>query len=134
LAKSQEICSCLNVADKENLIIIKLTKLLIIRILHTLVWVFFNAVLAYLFYAVIINKIDKCIWIGLGLFVLEAIILVLFKMICPLTIMARKYSDSDKENFDIFLPEWLAKHNKTIYTGLLGVVIIILIYRLITNE
>ena len=111
-----------------------MTKLVIIRILHTLIWVFFNAVLAYLFYAVIINKIDKWIWIGLGLFVLEGIILVLFKMMCPLTVMARKYSDSGKENFDIFLPEWLAKYNKPIYTGLLGVVIAILIYRLITNK
>ena len=109
-------------------------KFLFIKILHTLVWLFFNAVLAYLFYAVINNKIDKWVWIGLGLFVIEGIILVLFKMMCPLTVMARKYSGSAKENFDIFLPEWLAKHNKTIYTGLLAIVIIILIYRLITNK
>ena len=30
--------------------------------------------------------------------------------------MARKYSDSTKANFDIYLPEWLAKYNKEIYT------------------
>jgi hypothetical protein len=111
-----------------------LTKLLFIKILHTLVWLFFNAVLAYLFYAVITNKINKWIWIGLGLFVLEGIILVLFKMMCPLTLIARKYSDSAKANFDIFLPEWLAKHNKTIYTGILAIVIIALTYRMVTNK
>lgn len=112
----------------------KLTKLLAIKTLHTLVWVFFNAVLIYLFYAVICNKINKWTWIGLGLFFAEGIILALFKMMCPLTVMARKYSDSAKENFDIFLPEWLAKNNKTIYTGLLTVVIAGLIYRMITNQ
>jgi hypothetical protein len=73
------------------------------------------------------------VWIGLGLFVLEGIILLLFKMRCPLTVMARKYSDSTRDNFDIFLPNWLAKNTKRIYTGLLVVVVIILVCRLILN-
>lgn len=80
--------------------------------------------------AVVINKIDKWVWIGLSLFALEGIILVLFKMMCPLTIIARKYSDSSKDNFDIFLPNWLAKNNKLIYTIFLSIILIILVFRL----
>lgn len=76
-------------------------------------------------YAVIIGKIDLWLWIGYGLFVLEGITLVIFKFICPLTVMARKYSNSSKANFDIYLPNWLAKHNKLIYTIILAVIIII---------
>ena len=110
-----------------------MTKLFLIKTIHTFVWLFFNAVLIYLFYAGISNKIDKWTWIGLLLFVVEGLVLVVFKMMCPLTIMARKYSASTKENFDIFLPEWLAKYNKTIYTSLLVIAIIIIIYRLLTN-
>ena len=109
-------------------------KLLLIKSLYTAVWIFFNIVIFYLLYAVLINKIDKWIWIGLGLFVMEGLVLVIFKMICPLTIIAGKYSDSAKENFDIFLPNWLAKYNKTIYSSLLGIIIAILIFRLLMDN
>jgi len=109
-------------------------KLTAIKIIHTIVWLFFNAVLVYLFYAVIANKIGKWVWIGLGLFFVEGIVLLLFKNFCPLTIIARRYSNSLKDNFDIYLPNWLAKYNKIIYTSLLGVIILILGYRLLLNQ
>jgi hypothetical protein len=108
----------------------KADKLLIIKITHTMIWLFFNVVIFYLLYAVIVNKIDKWVWICVGLVMLEGVVLLLFKMFCPLTVMARKYSDSTKDNFDIFLPNWLAKYNKLIYTSIFGVAIIILLYRI----
>jgi hypothetical protein len=108
-----------------------ISKLGIIKLTHTIIWIFFNVVIFYLLYAVIAGKIDKWIWIGLGVFLLEAIVLLIFKMKCPLTIIARRYSDSDKHNFDIYLPNWLAKHNKMIYFSILVFIILILIYRLI---
>jgi hypothetical protein len=83
-------------------------------------------------YAVIINKIDKFVWIGIGLIVLEGIVLMLFNKVCPLTIIARKYSDSTKDNFDIYLPNWLAKWNKLIYTTLFMLIVFGLIYRIFT--
>lgn len=109
----------------------KTDKLLKIKIIHTLIWLFFNVVIFYLLYAVIMDKIDLWIWICIGLVVLEGMVLLSFKMFCPLTVMARKYSDSTKDNFDIFLPNWLAKYNKLIYTTIFGIAIFILIYRLI---
>ncbi len=108
-------------------------KLVLIKIVHSIVWLFFNAVLFYLFYAVITNRIDNWVWIGLGSFLAEGIVLLIFRNFCPLTLIARRYSDSTKDNFDIYLPEWLAKYNKKIYTSLLGIVILILAYRLATN-
>ncbi len=109
------------------------SKLILIKLLHSLVWLFFNVVLAYLFYAVITNRVDKWVWLGLGSFLAEGIVLLLFRNFCPLTLVARKYSDSAKDNFDIYLPEWLARYNKRIYTSLLGVVVLILLFRLATN-
>jgi hypothetical protein len=106
------------------------TKLIIIKTIHTLVWLFFNVVIFYMLYAVIVNKLNIWLWIGYGLFVLEGIALLLFKFFCPLTVMARKYSSSTRANFDIYLPHWLAKYNKLIYTSILGVIIIITIYQL----
>jgi hypothetical protein len=105
--------------------------LLLIKILHTAVWVFFNVVLMYLFYAAITGKIDLRVWVGIGLFGVEGIILLHFKNTCPLTILARKFSASTKDNFDIFLPDWLARNNKLIYSILLGICILIVIHRLL---
>lgn len=108
------------------------TKLTSIKILHTIIWIFFNVVLGYMIYAVVADKIDKWVWIGIGLIILEGIVLLIFRNKCPLTVVARKYSDSSADNFDIFLPNWLAKHNKLIYTSIFLITIGILIYRIAT--
>lgn len=107
------------------------TKLKLIKISHSIIWLFFNVVIFYMLYAVLVNKIDKWLWICYGLIITEAIILVIFKLFCPLTVLARRYSSSEKANFDIYLPEWLAKHNKAVYTSIVGVITIILIYQLL---
>ncbi len=107
-------------------------KLNIVKTIHTAIWLFFNVVIFYLGYAVISNKIDKWVWICLSLIILEGVVLLLFKKMCPVTLIARKYSTSARDNFDIFLPNWLAKHNKLIYTSIVILIVIILVYRLNT--
>jgi hypothetical protein len=107
--------------------------LIIIKTLHTIIWLFFNVVIFYLLYAVIINKIDKWVWICVVLVLLETLTLLAFKWFCPLTVWARRYSDSTKNNFDIYLPEWLAKYNKMIYGGIFILSIVILLFRLFLN-
>ena len=100
-----------------------------IKTVHTIIWLFFNMVFLYMVYAVIVNKIDKYVWIGMSLFALEIIVLLVFKGKCPLTIIARRYSNSAKDNFDIYLPNWLAKNNKVIYSVFLIVFLGGLVYR-----
>ena len=68
---------------------------------------------------------------SIGLILLEGFVLLAFKNLCPVTLIARKYSGSTKDNFDIFLPNWLAKYNKLIYTTLFIIVLLILVYRLV---
>lgn len=109
----------------------KEAKLTIIKIIHSVVWIFFNVVIFYLYYAAIANKIGKWVWICIALILVEALILLIFKKLCPITLIARRYSDSTKDNFDIYLPNWLAKHNKSIYTTLFIIVVAILIFRLL---
>lgn len=105
-------------------------KLVTIKLIHTAIWIFFNVVIFYLLYAVLVNKIDKWVWIGLSLIILEGLVLLIFKNVCPVTIAARKYSDSTRDNFDIYLPEWLARYNKQIYTSIVGIIVIILLFRI----
>jgi len=103
--------------------------LILIKTIHTAIWIFFNVVIFYFLYAVLIDKVDRWAWICLGLILMEGIVLLIFKKMCPVTIIARKYSDSNKDNFDIYLPNWLAKYNKLIYTIIVLIGVIILIYR-----
>ncbi len=111
-----------------------MTKLTAIKVLHTMIWVFYNLVLFYLLYAVLANKINMWVWISISLVVLEGIILLVFKMKCPLTVVARKYSDSTDDNFDIYLPNWLAKYNKLIYTSIFIIAIVVLVFQLACNR
>ncbi len=103
--------------------------LIVIKVIHTAVWLFFNVVIFYMLYASITAKFDKWLWICYGLVLLEGITLFINRSFCPLTLIARNYSNSTKDNFDIYLPNWLAKYNKLIYTAILIVIILITIYQ-----
>lgn len=106
-------------------------KLVAIKALHTAVWVFFNVVIFYLLYAVITDRIDHWFWVALSLIGLECLVLLVFRMVCPSTLIARRYSDSDAANFDIYLPLWLAKYNKLIYGLILAGILAGLGWRLL---
>lgn len=88
-----------------------------IKLLHTVVWAFFVACIV---------AIPVCAWTGklgaAGLFILvvlgEVAVLALNRWRCPLTDVAARYTEERADNFDIYLPEWIARHNKTIFGGL----------------
>jgi hypothetical protein len=107
------------------------SKLTLIKIIHTLIWIFFNFVIFYMLYAAIANKLDRWLWMSYGFVVLEGLILATFKSHCPLNLLARKYSNSTKDNFDIYLPNWLAKYTKLIYTTIVAIALIITIYQIL---
>lgn len=48
----------------------------------------------------------------------EVVVLVANRWRCPLTDVAARYTDDRRDNFDIYLPLWLARHNKEIFGGL----------------
>lgn len=108
-------------------------KLLTIKIAHTVIWLFFVAVIFYVLYSGITGKVNTYTWIAIALVIGEGLTLVIFKMFCPLTLMAKKYSDSDKDNFDIFLPNWLAKNNKLIFTSLFVIGLMLVVYQSLNN-
>ncbi|MBD1856401.1 MULTISPECIES: hypothetical protein [Leptolyngbya] len=107
------------------------SKLTLIKVIHTLIWVFFNFVIFYMLYAAIANKLDRWLWISYGFVFLEGLILLIFNSYCPLNLLARKYTNSTKDNFDIYLPNWLAKYTKLIYTTIFAIVLIITLYQVL---
>jgi len=108
--------------------------LILIKILHTFIWIFFNFVIFYMLYAAIANKLDIWLWIGYGFVFLEGLTLLTFKSHCPLNLLARKYTNSTKDNFDIYLPSWLAKYTKLIYTTIFGIIFMITIYQIFNQQ
>jgi len=89
-------------------------RLRAIRLLHTAVWaVFAGSIVA----------IPVLAWQGrfgaagvLAALVLgEVVVLWLNGWSCPLTAVAARYTDNRSPNFDIYLPEWLARYNKQIF-------------------
>lgn len=107
-------------------------KLLYIKIIHTIIWLFYVFIIGYILYASVYNIINLYLFIAIGFVVLEGIILLIFKWKCPLTVIGYKYSNNHEVGFDIFLPKWLAKNNKSIFSAIFAIGVIITIYRLLT--
>ena len=103
-------------------------KLFWIKLVHTLIWAFFVGVIFYVLFSGITGNINTFTWVAMALVIGEGLVLLIFKMFCPLTLLARKYSDSTKDNFDIFLPNWLARNNKLIFTTifLIGLALVLI--------
>jgi len=45
----------------------------------------------------------------------EVLVLLANRLRCPLTDIAARYTDDRRDNFDIYLPQWLARYNKLIF-------------------
>ncbi|MCA8911786.1 MAG: hypothetical protein KDB82_08780 [Planctomycetes bacterium] len=89
----------------------------LVRAVHTVVWVFFVGVILAL---PVLGWFGCFGWalVGIGLVVFEGAVLLANRGRCPLTNIAARYTESREPNFDIYLPAWLAKNNKLIFTTL----------------
>lgn len=105
-------------------------KLVLVKTLHTLIWLVMVCIIGYVIWSGITGNISVYSWLAVVAVCIEGIVLLVFKGSCPLTVIAREYSDSAKDNFDIYLPNWLARYNKQIFTTLFlaGLVLMLLRY------
>jgi hypothetical protein len=81
---------------------------------HTIIWAFLAASIVALPVVALANHLR---WAGaLSVIILiECVIIVVNRGKCPLTAVAARYTQDRSDNFDIYLPEWLARHNKVIF-------------------
>ena len=91
-------------------------KLFSVKLIHTVIWAFFVTLIGYIMYCGVADRITAYTWVAAGLVIVEGLVLLAFGGRCPLTLVARSYSTADGDNFDIFLPNWLARYNKLIFT------------------
>ena len=92
--------------------------LVAIKLLHTAIW----AWLAFCVLALpVANLLDRKGWAAVfsAFIIAELVVLAFNRGRCPLTPLAALYTDDRRENFDIYLPRWLARNNKKIFGSLL---------------
>jgi hypothetical protein len=94
-----------------------------IKVAHTIVWAFFVSCILAIPVASWRGEHRTAAWLAAAV-AGEVAILVANKWRCPLTSVAARYTEDRHENFDIYLPEWLAKHNKSIFGALYVAVIV----------
>jgi hypothetical protein len=102
-----------------------------IKIVHTVVWALF---------AGSIVAIPVLVWLEhwrvaavlIALVLVECAVLVVNGMRCPLTAVAGRYTQDRRDNFDIYLPLWLARRNKEIFGSLFVAGLLLAIIRWVT--
>jgi hypothetical protein len=94
-------------------------KLRVIKAIHTLAWAFFVVCIAGIPLLARVGRFGLALFI-IGIVAIEVAVIVLNGWQCPLTAVAARYTDDRRPNFDIYLPEWLARYNKEIFGSLFG--------------
>jgi hypothetical protein len=61
-----------------------------------------------------LSRFQEAAW-SAGIVLLEVLVLVFNKFACPLTGVAARYTEDRRDNFDIYLLVWIARHNKGIF-------------------
>ena len=85
-----------------------------IKVLHTVIWAFFAACIFAIPLFTALSRLGVAA-VFAAIVLLEVAVLLVNGMICPLTDVAAQYTNDRRANFDIYLPEWLARHNKAIF-------------------
>ncbi|MDB5860276.1 MAG: hypothetical protein JWQ76_3965 [Ramlibacter sp.] len=88
-----------------------------VKAVHTLAWLFFAGCIAALPVASWngAHVVAACL---AAIVFAEVLVLAFNKWSCPLTAVAARYTEDRRPNFDIYLPQWLARYNKHIFGSL----------------
>jgi len=108
-------------------------KLNIIKLAHTIVWGIFVVAILYVLYAGLFDRVTKLVWFCIAAVLIEAVVLLINKWKCPFTSFGYKYTKNHDVGFDIFLPVWLAKHNKVIFSTLFTIGFALVLWRVLNN-
>jgi hypothetical protein len=93
---------------------IEAVALTAIKFSHTVIWAFLAGCILALPIAGFRHRFDWAIVLS-AITLVECGALALNRGRCPLTDLAARFSDEQTDNFDIYLPNWLARYNKAIF-------------------
>lgn len=88
--------------------------LILVKTVHTIVWAFCAACIL----ALPVAALAGHFWLATGLtaaVLVEVAVLFANRWRCPLSDVALPFTADRRDNFDIYLPLWLARYNKQIF-------------------
>jgi len=85
-----------------------------IKLIHTVIWALFvGCILAIPVSSHATNFHLSGVLIGVVTF--EVLVIAVNRGRCPLTAVAARFTEDRRDNFDIYLPAWVARYNKAIF-------------------
>lgn len=103
--------------DVPHAAVVSAHKLRQIKLLHTAIWAIMAGAILLLPLAGWFGR--SHVALGLSVLILgECGVLALNRGRCPLTDVAARHTEDRADNFDIYLPLWLARNNKRIFGAL----------------
>jgi hypothetical protein len=85
-----------------------------IKALHSAVWLFMTMCILLIPVAALRGLFRISAMLG-GVIAIECAVLFFNGGKCPLTSIAARYTEDRADNFDIYLPLWLARYNKLVF-------------------
>ena len=90
------------------------SMLRVIKIVHTVAWAALVAVIFAIPVMAWLNRLTPVVVLT-AVMLAEVAVLLANGWRCPLTLLAARYTDDRRANFDIYLPLWLAANNKRVF-------------------
>ena len=102
----------------------------LLKVTHTAIWVIMTTANFLAFYFALVGRFDWWFFLCVALLGGEIVVIVVNRWHCPLTDVMARYTTERKANFDIYLPEWLARNNIKIFSVLIVLeIMVVLIQR-----
>jgi hypothetical protein len=85
-----------------------------IKLLHTVIWLFIASCIVAIPVAAALRRFPLAAVLA-ALVLVECMVLAVNRCRCPLTDLAGHFTAERMDNFDIYMPLWLARRNKQIF-------------------
>jgi hypothetical protein len=95
------------------------SALTMVKVLHTAVWAVMVALILLVPLTAWTHRWALTAWFS-GVVWVECAVIAVNRWKCPLTHVAERFTADRRPNFDIYLPEWLARENQVIFGSLFG--------------
>ncbi len=108
-------------------------RLTAIKLLHTAVWAVLAGCIVALPAAAFLRHFGWALILTI-IIIGECVVLAANRGRCPMTDWAARFTADRADNFDIYLPNWLARYNKTIFGSLFVVNEVVVLWQWLANR
>ena len=101
----------------------------LVKAFHIFFFLLMTVLLLAFSYEMLVGRVTAWSWATVGFFVLEGVILMLYKWECPLTKLAESLGLENGEVTYLFFPKWFSDRVFHIYGVVFGLCCLVLLYR-----